>query len=119
LYIIFATGIIFDWFTYFLIIVLDPLPDRFVFLYIPFTGIRDPFGINSIYDIQLTPIAFEKTLYYAIAIGSFIALLDIIISVWQIAVRDHINEKKTVIALIGGLTIGMMTGFTTCLPLFL
>jgi hypothetical protein len=118
-YIIFATGIIFDWFTYLLIIVLDPLPDRFLFIFISFTGIVDPFGVNSVYDIRQTPIAFEKTIYYAISICSFIALLDIIISIWQMAVRDNINEKKTIIALIGGLAMAMMTGFTTCLPLFL
>ena len=118
-YIIIATGIIFDWFTYFLIIVLDPLPDRFVFLYIPFTGISDPFGMNSLYQIQQTPITFEKTIYYGISIVSFVALLDIIISIWQMAVRDNINEKKTILALVGGLAMGMLTGFTTCLPLFL
>ena len=118
-YVLFATGIIFDWFTYFLIIVLDPLPDRFLFSFIPFTGIANPFGINSLYDIRQTPIPYEKTIYYSIAIGSFIALLDIVISIWQMSVRDHINEKKTILALIGGLFVGMMTGFTAYLPLFL
>ncbi|GAH64186.1 unnamed protein product, partial [marine sediment metagenome] len=38
-YIVFAFGILFNWFTYFLIIVLDPLPDRFIFNYIEFAGI--------------------------------------------------------------------------------
>jgi hypothetical protein len=118
-YIICATGIIFDWFTYFLIIVLDPLPDRFLFIYIPFTGISNPFGANSIYDIQHTPIVFEKTLYYALAIGSFIALVVIVISIWQMIVRDYINEKKTISALMVWLVMGMMTGFTTYLLLFL
>ena len=118
-YIIFATGIIFDWFTYFLIIVLDPLPDRFLFIYIPFTGISNPFGMNSFSDIQQSPIILEKTIYYGIALVSFIALLDILISIWQLSVRDHINEKKTILALMGGLAMGILTGFTTCLPLFL
>ena len=118
-YIIFATGIIFDWFTHFLIIVLDPLPDRFIFFFIELTGITRPFGINFVADINQTTIPFEKTLYYGVAIGSFVALLDIVISIWQMSVRDNIDEKKTIFALIGGLAIGMMTGFTTCLPLFL
>jgi len=50
---------------------------------------------------------------------SFIALLDILISIWQMAVRDNINEKKAILALMGGIILGMLTGFTTCLPLFL
>jgi hypothetical protein len=33
-YLIIAFGVLFDWFTYFLIIVLDPLRDRFLFLFI-------------------------------------------------------------------------------------
>jgi hypothetical protein len=118
-YLIFATGIIFDWFTKFLIIVLDPLPDRFLLIYIQFTGISDPFGINFMSDIKQSPIVYERTIYYGIAIGSFVALLDIVISIWQMSVRDNIEEKKTIIALIGGLAMGMMMGFTTCLPLFL
>jgi len=118
-YIIFATGIIFDWFTYFLIIVLDPLPDRFIFVYFQFIGIQDPFGVNFLSDINQTTITFEKTIYYLGAIGSFVGLLAIVISMWQMAVRDKINEIKTITSLISGLIIGTLTGFTTCLPLSL
>ena len=118
-YIIFATGIIFDWFTYFLIIVLDPLPDRFIFMYFQFIGIEDPFGVNFLSDIRQTTMTIEKTIYYLGAIGSFIALLAIVMSIWQMSVRDKINEIKTIATLISGLIVGMLTGFTTCLPLFL
>jgi len=102
-YIIFATGIIFDWFTYFLIIVLDPLPDRFIFVYFQFIGIEDPFGVNFLSDISQTIMTIEKTIYYLGAIGSFIALLAIVISIWQMSVRDKINEIKTITTLISGL----------------
>ncbi len=36
LYIVFAFGILLDWFTYFLLVVLDLLPDRLIFNFIVF-----------------------------------------------------------------------------------
>jgi hypothetical protein len=118
-YLVIAFGVLFDWFTYFLIIILDPLPDRFLFVFIQLSGITDPFGLNVVADINQTTRPFEATIYYAVAMISFIALLDILISIWQMAVRDNINEKKAILALMGGIILGMLTGFTTCLPLFL
>jgi len=118
-YFIIAFGILFNWFTLFLIVVLDPLPDRFLFVWIKLSGITDPFGLNIVPDISQATHSYEATIYYSVAIISFIALLDIFISIWQIVVRDKIKEKKTVLTLIGGVVIGMLTGFTTCLPLFL
>jgi len=118
-YLVIAFGVLFDWFTYFLIIILDPLPDRFVFVFIQLSGITDPFGLNIVADINHATRPFEATIYYAVAIASFIALLDILISIWQMSVRDNIDEKKAIIALMGGIILGMLTGFTTCLPLFL
>ncbi|MFX0059553.1 MAG: hypothetical protein ACFE8J_14745 [Candidatus Heimdallarchaeota archaeon] len=118
-YLVIAFGVLFNWFTYLLIIVLDPLPDRFIFLFIQLSGITDPFGLNIVADISQATRPFEATIYYAVAMVSFIALLDILISIWQMVVRDNINEKKALIALIGGIVLAMLTGFTTCLPLFL
>lgn len=118
-YLVIAFGVLFDWFTYFLIIILDPLPDRFLFVFIQLSGITDPFGLNIVADINQATRPFEATIYYAVAIVSFIALLDILISIWQMSVRDNINEKKAIFALVGGIILGMLTGFTTCLPLFL
>ena len=118
-YLVIAFGVLFDWFTYFLIIILDPLPDRFLFVFIQLSGITDPFGLNVVADINQTTRPFEATIYYAVAMISFIAVLDILISIWQMAVRDNINEKKAILALMGGIILGMLTGFTTCLPLFL
>jgi hypothetical protein len=118
-YLVIAFGGLFDWFTYFLIIILDPLPDRFLFVFIQLSGITNPFGLNFVADINQATRPFETTIYYTIAIASFIALLDILISIWQMSVRDNINEKKAIFALMGGFILGMLTGFTTCLPLFL
>ncbi len=118
-YIVFAFGILFDWSTYFSIIVLDPLPDRFIFNYIEFTGIIDPFQLNRISDISLAIYDYEKTLYYCFAILSFVAVLNLTISVWQLINKGGKDTKKSIISLIWGLILGILSGFTTCLPLFL
>ena len=118
-YIVFAFGILFNWFTYFLIIILDPLPDRLIFNYIEFAGIIDPFQLNRISDVSLAIYDYEKTIYYGVGILSFAAVLDIMISIWQLINKGGKDTKKTIISLISGLILGMLSGFTTCLPLFL
>ena len=119
LYIVFAFGILFDWFTYFLLAVLDPLPDRLVFNFISFSDIIDPYAANNISDISKTVYPYEKTIYYGVAIVSFMALLTIAISLWQIINKEGTKTKKSMISLITGIVIGIIVGFTTCLPLFL
>jgi len=118
-YIVFAFGILLDWFTYFLLIVLDPLPDRLIFNFISLTGIIDPFALNSISDISKTVYPYEKTIYYVVAIASFMALLTIAISLWQIINKEGPAPKKSIVSLIMSIVIGLLMGFTTCLPLFL
>jgi len=118
-YIFFAFGILFNWFTYFLIVILDPLPDRFIFTFIEFAGVMDPFQLNRISDISLTIYDYEKTIYYGVAILSFIAVLNIMISVWQLINKGGRDSKKSIIMLVSGLGLGIFSGFTTCLPLFL
>ena len=83
-YIVFAFGILFNWFTYFLIIILDPLPDRFLFTFNEFAGIVDPFQLNRISDISLTIYDYEKTIYYGVAILFFVAILNLMVSIWQL-----------------------------------
>jgi hypothetical protein len=119
LYIVFAFGILLDWFTYFLLVVFDPLPDRLIFNFISLSGIIDPFALNNISDISKAVYPYEKTIYYAVAIVSFMALLTIVISLWQIINKEGTITKKSIVSLITGVVMGLLTGFTTCLPLFL
>lgn len=119
LYIIFGLGIIWNWFIYLLIFFLDILPDRFIFIFIQFTGLVDKFALNRISDINLVVNEFEKTIYYGMAIVSFIALLSIILSARQLILGSDKSLKKAVFALIGGILMGLIVGYTTCLPLFL
>jgi len=117
-YIIFAFGILLDWFTYFLLVILDPLPDRFIFNFFTLLGI-DPFALNQISDISNTIYPLEKTIYYGVAIASFMALLTITLSLWQIINKQGQISKKPIVSLIMGIVVGLLMGFTTCLPLFL
>ena len=119
LYILFAFGILLDWFTFFLLAVLDPLPDRLIFNFISFSGIVDPFALNRVSDISKTTYPYEKTIYYGVAIVSFMALLTITISLWQIINKERPVSKKSIVSLISGIVTGLLAGFTTCLPLFL
>ncbi len=119
LYILFAFGILFDWFTFFLLAVLDPLPDRLIFNFISLSGIFDPFALNSVSDINKTTYPYEKTIYYGVAIVSFMALLTITISIWQIINKEGTKTKKSMVSLISGIVTGLLAGFTTSLPLFL
>ena len=119
LYVVFAFGILLDWFTYFLLVVLDPLPDRLIFNFISLSGIVNPFALNNISDISKVVYPYEKTIYYGFAILSFLALLTIVISLWQIINKEGTITKKSIVSLISGVVMGILAGFTTCLPLFL
>ena len=70
-------------------------------------------------DISKAVYPYEKTIYYGIAILSFLALLTIVISLWQIINKEGAITKKSIVSLISGVVLGLLAGFTTCLPLFL
>jgi hypothetical protein len=118
-YIVIASGILLNWFTYFLIIILDPLPDRLIFNFINFNGDIDPFMMNRIMDINAAIYPHEQTIYYCVALASFGGIVDIMISVWYLVNRVTYNPKMAFGLLIGGVTTGILTGFTTCLPFFI
>ena len=117
-YIVLASGILLNWFTYFLIIVLEPLPDRLIFNFINFNGDIDPFLMNRIMDINSAVYPHEKTIYYCVALASFGAFIDVVVSIWYLIVQVPQNPKRVFGLLIGGVTTGILTGFTTCLPFF-
>jgi uncharacterized protein with PQ loop repeat len=61
-YIVFAFGILLDWFTYFLLVILDPLPDRLIFSLITLSGTIDPFALNNLSDISKVVQPYERTI---------------------------------------------------------
>ncbi|GAH46090.1 unnamed protein product, partial [marine sediment metagenome] len=101
-YIVMSFGILFDWFTYFLIVVLDPLPDRLIFNFIQLPDTINLFDLNRISDISQIIYPYEKTIYYIVALFSLGAILDITISIWQI-VNARKSVRKYFIFLIGGI----------------
>jgi len=118
-YITMGLGIIFNFAVYFLIFCLDWLPDRFIFDFINFSGRIDPNYINRIEDVEKAQYTHEKTIYYCIAIASFGAILDVVLSIAYIINNSGTNHRDTITLLIGGIILGMLVGWTTCLPLFL
>lgn len=61
----------------------------------------------------------EQTIYYCAVIASFGAIVDLIIAVWYTVNMITYNPKTAFSMLIGGVTTGILAGFTTCLPLFI
>jgi len=118
-YIVLAFGILFNYATYVIMWILDPLPDRLIFNFINFSGIIDPFTMNRIMDISASIYPHEQTIYYCVAIGSFMAMIDIIVAIWYLVNQVPFNPKMAFSLLIGGVTAGILLGFTTCFPFFL
>jgi hypothetical protein len=118
-YIFLAFGILFNYITYGLIWLLDPLPDGLIFNFINFSGIIDPMVLNRIMDTSAVIYPHEQTIYYCVAFGSFRAFIDIIAAIWLLVNRVPFRLKMAFSLLIGGVITGILLGFTTCLPFFL
>jgi len=120
LYIFLAFGILFNYITYFLIWILDPIPDKLIYNFIDFNGI-DPFYMNRIKDISASQFPHEKTIYYCFALGSLISILDILLCLWYLINNNRLinNPTKALTILISGIMGGILFGFTTCLPFLL
>ncbi len=116
-YIILACGILFNYLIYFLIWALEPLPDRFIFIFIPLTGIN-PYITNRITDIRSAIYPHEKTFYYIIAMFSFFFTLHLILSIWYFIYKSS-NPRKTMINLVISVSGVIICGFTTFMPLML
>ncbi|MHA2283832.1 MAG: hypothetical protein ACXAC5_23560 [Promethearchaeota archaeon] len=117
-YIVIGIGILFNFFTYFLMLILEPLPDRLIFNFLDFAGNIDPFDMNRIMDLSAAIYPHEQTVYYCVALASFGAIVDLVIAIWYMVNRITYNPKAAFSMLIGGVTTGILAGFTTCLPLF-
>jgi len=116
-YIILACGIIFNYFIYFLIWALEPLPDRLIFKLIPLTGI-DPYITNRITDIHSAIYPHEKTFYYIVAIVSFFFTLHLILSIWYLIYKSK-HPRQTMKHLVISVSGVIIFGFTTFMPLML
>ncbi len=116
LYIIMGSGILFNYLTYFLILILDPLPDQFL----------QNFIINSIiknlnYEEEYIISLFESCFTSGFALGSFFALLNVFLSFWYFFHNNVLkNPRDTLLFwLIPSVASGILFGFSTCLPFLL
>ncbi len=111
-YIFLGVGILSNFLIYLLIWTLDPLPDPFVFKI-----------ISTITDLKLEDLdnKYEKTLLYSISLGSFIFLLELILSIYYFTNSNRLihNPHSALLGIVGGLIGCLVFGFTTCFPLFL
>jgi hypothetical protein len=118
LYILLGIGILFNFLTYFLFIILDPLPDKFIFNFINFSGGIDPQIMIRIQDVSSVQYPHELTIIYGIALGSLWGLFQLFVTFYL-----FVNGAKRPQHLYGWLTSTILTcllfGFTTCLPFFL
>lgn len=120
IYLCMSLGIFTNYFTYFLIWILDPLPDGFIFQIINLSEVNTEL-MNPIPDINSMIYPYQKTIYYAFAFFSFVALVQIFVSVWSIINESpHIGNPMFIYSLLfSGVIEGMLFGFTTCLPFFI
>ena len=116
-YIVMGSGILFNYLIYFLIWLLDPIPDRLFFNFIDIIDF-DPYAINRISDIHLAIYPHEETIYYAVAMFSFASTVHLTISIWYVLNKVK-NPRDTLIILFKALPGCIIFGFTTFMPFML
>jgi len=116
-FIVAGSGILFNYLTYFLIWILDPIPDRLFFNFIDIFDF-DPYAINRISDITLAIYPHEKTIYYIIAMISFVNTVHVILSIWYYYFEIK-NPRKIVFNTFKYVPGAIIFGFTTFMPLML
>jgi hypothetical protein len=115
-YILLAIGFLLNYFTYFLLWILEPIPDQFILYFIKFTDI-DTFSLE-LPDINLEITSLEESVYLLIALLSFSSMIQLVISIYLL-VNKIVNPKRTLFMLFGGLTGCLFFGFTTFMPFML
>jgi len=116
-YIVMGSGILFNYLTYFLIWLLDPIPDRLIFTFFSLEEI-DPLALNRISNLNLAIYPHEKTIYYCIAIASFVSTVHIFFSIYLFLNKVE-KPRRTFIWLTFKLSGGILFGFTTFMPFML
>jgi len=119
-YIFVGVGILFNYLTYFLIWILEPLPDKLIYNFLDFSWFNSSYIYGNL-DLNNLIYPHEKTIYYCFAFGSLSSNADIVLSLWYLINNNRLinNPRTTMTFLIGGIIGGMVFGFTTSLSLFL
>ena len=118
-YILLAFGILFKFITYFLLIILDPIPDRFVLELLNSAGVFNPWALDGVINTSNFGSPIEMTVYYVFTVASLICFVEVLVSVWLIISENIIHIKKVFLHLFAWIFMGFLFGFTTFLPLLL
>jgi hypothetical protein len=118
-YLVFAFGILLDFLTYFMLVVLEPIPDRFAFQLVNYAGITNPWTLYGVVDPSSLGSPVETMVFYIFTYVSLVCFLDILVSVWLIITENIVHIKKAFFSLFTGVFFGFLVGFTTFLPLLL
>ena len=119
LYLVLAFGILFDFITYFMLVILDPIPDRFALQLLNFAGVFTPWALDGVINTSNFGSPIETTVYYAFTIASLICFVEILVSIWLIISENIVHIKKVFLHLFAWIFLGILFGFTTFLPLLL
>ena len=116
-YIIMGSGILFNYLIYFLILILEPLPDQLIQRFI-IDSINSYIKDLNYQEHVLT--LFDICLSNAFALGSFFALLWLFLSFWYFFHNNILkNPRKTLGWLTSSVASGILFSFSSCLPLLL
>ena len=118
-YIALAIGILFNYFIYFLIWLLEPLPDAFIFEFLNFYGLISDEYIGRISNLNNAKYPHERTIYYCIAYFSLGGFVDLILGIRNIVIYSNSNHKISFELIITGLIMCTFAGFTTFMYLFI
>ena len=114
-YIIMGSGILFNYMTYFLILILTPLPDQFLQSFIIDSIIK-----NLNFEEEWILTLLEECFSSFFAIGSFYALLTLLLMLWYFFHNSILkNPQDALYWLISSIALGILCGFSTCLPYLL
>ena len=93
-YMLLAFGILYDFITYFMLIILDPIPDRFALEFLNYAGVFNPWALNGVIDMSSFGSPIETTVFYGFTFASFICFVEVLVSIWLIITDNIIHIKK-------------------------
>jgi len=118
-YLLLAFGILFDFITFFFILILDPIPDRFALQLLNSFHIFNPWALTGVINMSNFGSPIETTVFYIFTTVSLICFVEVLVSVWLIITENIIHIKKVFLNLFAWIFMGFLFGFTTFLPLLL
>ena len=118
-YMVLAFGILFNFMTFFMLIILDPIPDRFALQLLNYAGVFNPWALDGVIVISNFGSAIEMTVYCVFTVASLICFVEVLVSIWLIISENIIHIKKVFLHLFAWIFMGFLFGFTTFLPLLL